>query len=69
MSTWFDVIVILTGLYAIAVGVFNWDWVMTRGRQARFVGAIGRTRARIVYVFLGLLLAGLGIAGAFGLIQ
>jgi hypothetical protein len=39
------------------------------GRRAGiFVSLLGRTAARILYVVLGLLIAGAGVAGALGLI-
>ena len=69
MSTWLSVLVILVGVYSLVGGLLDWEWFMTTGRQARFVARIGRKRARIVYIALGLLLSGLGFASAFGLVR
>lgn len=48
--------------------MFNWEWFMTNRRATIFVDLIGRTRARVFYATLGIFLAALGFAGAFGLI-
>ena len=68
MPAWAKVLFILAGLFSIAGGLFDWEWFMTNYRAAAFVRLIGRTGTRILYIVLGLILAGLGFAGVFGLI-
>lgn len=68
MPTWAIVLTIFAGLFSIAGGLFDWEWFMTNYRAAVFVRLVGRTGTRMLYILLGLFLAGLGFAGAFGLI-
>lgn len=41
---------------------------MTHYRARLFVRVLGRNGARVVYALLGIFLAALGLAGAFGLL-
>ena len=53
-------IVIFAGLFSLAGGVLNWDFFMNNYRAKLFVSVLGRQGARVVYVLLGLGLAGFG---------
>jgi len=68
MPLWASIFFILAGLFSFAGAVFDWDWFMTHYRARPFVRLLGRNGARILYALLGVLLAALGLAGAFGLL-
>ena len=68
MPHWVTALAILGGLFSFAGALFNWEWFMTNYKAAVFVRLLGRGGARLFYAFLGLSLAALGFAGAFGLI-
>jgi small neutral amino acid transporter SnatA (MarC family) len=68
MSIWVNIILILLGLFVLAGSIFNWEWFMTSRRASFMVRLLGRTGARIFYMLAGLVLVGLGIAGALGFI-
>jgi len=68
MPTWVIILSILAGLYSFAGALFDWEWFMTDYKAVVFVRLLGRTGARILYAFLGLLLMAFGFASAFGLI-
>ncbi len=55
------IILILVGLFTIAGGVFDWEWVMGHWKSRLFVKMCGRNGARVLYVVFGLGVAGLGI--------
>jgi hypothetical protein len=69
MPTWTVILLVLAGLFSLAGAIFNWDWFMTHRRAAIFVRFLGRGGARFFYAVLGLFLAGVGLAGAFGFIR
>ena len=66
MSLWINIILILIGLFVLAGSIFNWEWFMTSPRAGFMMRLMGRTGARIFYAVIGLLMVGLGVAGAFG---
>jgi small neutral amino acid transporter SnatA (MarC family) len=68
MPTWVTLLSVFGGLFALAGAVFDWEWFMTNYKAAFFVRILGRSGARLFYALLGLSLAALGFAGAFGLI-
>lgn len=68
MSVWASAFFVLAGLFSFAGAVFDWEWFMTNYRAALFVKLLGRNGARVLYALLGILLAALGLAGAFGLL-
>jgi len=68
MPTWVILLSILGGLFSFAGALLDWEWFMTNYKAAFFVRILGRGGARLFYAFLGLSLAALGFAGAFGLI-
>ena len=68
MPTWVIILSIFGGLFSLAGAVLDWEWFMTSYKAAVFVRILGRNRARLLYVLLGLSLIVLGLAGAFGLI-
>jgi small neutral amino acid transporter SnatA (MarC family) len=68
MPTWVIILSILGGLFSFAGALLDWEWFMTNYKAAFFVRILGRGGARLFYAFLGLSLAVLGFAGAFGLI-
>lgn len=55
------ILLVLAGLFSVAGGVFNWNWFMNSRRARFFVAIMSRTGARIFYVVLGLIIAGLGV--------
>jgi small neutral amino acid transporter SnatA (MarC family) len=59
----------LVGVFTIAGAVCDWDWFMESSRAQFFVNIFGRNGARAFYVLLGLFLLGLGVLGAFGVID
>ena len=68
MPIWASIFFVLAGLFSFAGAVFDWEWFMTNYRAAAFVRLLGRNGARVLYALLGVFLAVLGMAGAFGLI-
>ncbi|MEK7995641.1 MAG: immunity 17 family protein, partial [Planctomycetota bacterium] len=59
---------VLVGLFAIAGGLFDWEWFMTNRKAWVFVKLFGRNGARIFYCILGLAVAVLGVLIAFGIV-
>jgi len=59
----------LGGLFAVAGGVFDWEWFMTNRKAWVFVKLLGRGGARVFYCVLGSALAVLGALIAFGIIK
>ena len=68
MPMWAIILSIFAGLFSLAGAILDWGWFMTNYRAAVFVRILGRGGARLLYAVLGLVLAGLGFGGAFGLI-
>jgi small neutral amino acid transporter SnatA (MarC family) len=68
MPLWASIFCVLAGLFSFAGAAFNWEWFMTHYRARLFVRVLGRNGARVLYALLGVFLASLGLAGAFGLL-
>lgn len=68
MPLWASIFFVLAGLFSFAGAVFKWEWFMTHYRARLFVRVLGRNGARVLYALLGVFLASLGLAGAFGLL-
>ena len=49
----------LAGIISLLASLLNWGWFFTAPNAQAVVRRIGRTRARIVYGILGLLLIGM----------
>ena len=49
----------LAGIISLLASLLNWGWFFTAATGQAAVRRIGRTRARIVYGILGLLLIGM----------
>lgn len=49
----------LAGIISLLASLLNWGWFFTAHNAQAVVRRIGRTRARIVYGILGLLLIGM----------
>jgi hypothetical protein len=60
---------VLVGLFAIAGGVFDWEWFMSNRKAWVFVKLLGRNGARIFYCILGLVVAVLGVLITFGIVS
>ena len=60
------VIALLAGVFCIVCAVKDYDWFMENNRAWLFVKLFGRNGARIVYVLLGLALAGVGMVLVLG---
>ena len=60
MSLFTALFIVAAGLFAIAGGVFDWDWFMDNRRAWIFVRVFGRQGARVFYVLLGLAILGIG---------
>ena len=59
----------LPGLFAIAGGVFNWEWFMNARKARNVVKFLGRSGARIFYCILGSAITVLGLLITFGIIS
>ena len=51
----------LAGIFSLLAAVLNWGWFFTAHNAQAVVRRIGRSRARLVYGALGLLLIGMAI--------
>lgn len=51
----------LAGILSLLAAVLNWGWFFTAHNAQAVVRRIGRSRARLVYGALGLLLIGMAI--------
>lgn len=51
----------LAGILSLLTAVLNWGWFFTAHNAQAVVRRIGRSRARLVYGALGLLLIGMAI--------
>lgn len=56
------------GLFAIAGGLFNWDWFMSSRKARVIVKFVGRGGARIFYCVLGVAAIVLGLLITLGII-
>lgn len=54
-------IFVLVGLVAILAALFNWDWFFMAHNTQFIVSNVGRSRARLFYALLGLLMIATGI--------
>jgi len=63
------VILVLAGLFSISGAAFDWNWFMENGK-VKFISKIlgGRSRARIFYLVLGLVMIIFGFLGLFGVV-
>ena len=52
---------VLAGILSLLAAVLNWGWFFTAHNAQAVVRRIGRSRARLVYGALGLLLIGMAI--------
>lgn len=57
------VLFIALGLFSIVAAAFNFDWYFETSGATTFVKWLGRTGARVFYVFLGAGLVACGVAG------
>lgn len=54
-------IFVIVGLLAVLAALFNWDWPST-ARNTQFIARLpGRTRARLFYAAIGLLMIATGV--------
>ena len=61
-------LLVLGGLFAVAGGVFDWEWFMGHRKARVFVKLLGRNGARIFYCILGSVVAVLGVLITFGFV-
>ena len=61
-------LLVLGGLFAVAGGVFDWEWFMTNRKAWVFVKLFGRNGARVFYCILGSVVAVLGVLITFGIV-
>ena len=54
-------IFVVAGALAILASAFNWDWFFKAQNTRLIVQNVGRTRARLFYALLGLLMIGAAI--------
>ena len=59
----------LIGVFAVIGAVCDWSWFFESHKAKSFVKLFGRGGARVFYVLLGFFLFGLGMLGAFGIID
>ena len=59
-------LLVLAGLFAIAGGVFNFEWFISSGKARTLVKFLGRGGARISYCLLGSTITILGLPITFG---
>ena len=61
-------LLVLAGLFAMAGGVFDWEWFMNNSKAQAFVNWLGRGGARVFYIILGLAIVILGLLITFGVV-
>lgn len=54
-------IFVIVGLLAVLAALFNWDWFFTARNTQFIVANAGRTRARLFYAAIGLLMIATGV--------
>lgn len=54
-------IFVTVGLLAVLAALFNWDWFFNARNSQFIVCNVGRSRARLFYALLGLLMIATGI--------
>ena len=61
-------VLIAVGAFAMAGGLFNWDWFMDNRKARGIVKIFSRNGARIFYGVLGLAIAVVGVLATMGII-
>lgn len=61
-------ILIALGFFLIAAGALDWRWFMEFGNQRRMTELLGRNGARLFTIVIGVIIAGLGVAGLLGML-
>jgi len=61
-------LLVLAGFFAIAGGVFNWEWFMSSRKARTLVKFLGRAGARMFYCVLGSAITILGLLITFGIV-
>ena len=61
MTPHYFILGLLAGILSLLAAVLNWGWFFTAHNAQAVVRRIGRSRARLVYGALGLLLIGMAI--------
>ena len=55
------IVLVLVGIFCIAVAAFDWDFVM-QGRKVRsMVALVGRGAMRLVYAAIGVFMVAMGV--------
>ena len=62
------ILLILAGGFSFVGAVANWEWFFNHPRSRFFVKFLGRNGARIFYMVLGSILAGIGVASMLGML-
>ena len=52
---------VMVGLLSVLAALFNWNWFFTAHNSQFVVANVGRTRARLFYAAIGLLMIATGI--------
>ncbi len=52
---------VLVGGLSVMAALFNWNWFFTADNTQFVVRNMGRTRARLFYAFVGLLMVATGV--------
>ena len=65
----FGVVFAIAGLFTLVCTIGDFDWFMNHHKSRFWVGLIGRPATRGLYIVLGILLTGLGVASALGLVN
>lgn len=68
MEAYVPYLIIAGGLFSVAGGIFGWAWFVNSRKARIWVKLFGIGGARVFYVVLGLLIAGLGVAMATGML-
>ncbi len=63
------IFVIFTGIFTVLASAFNWDFFFNNRKARLFVGLLGRTGARIIYLIFGLLIIAFGVALLAGFVS
>ena len=69
VSTIAGIVFVIFGVFAIAVGLLNWQSILDPARNYTFINMLGPTGKRVFYVILGIFLWAVGIAFITGAIQ
>lgn len=51
----------IAGLLSLLAAAFNWDWFFTAQNSQLIVRNVGRTRARLFYGLLGMVMIGMAV--------